>query len=334
MRINKLGFIGLGKMGKAMVLHLLEKGIDVVVYNRTQNKTDELSSEIKNLKLKIKNSGRLNKSYELVELVKLLERPRIIWLMVPHGPPVDEMISKLLGWGVEKGDIVIDGGNSFYKDSIRRYKLLKEKGINYLDVGTSGGLEGARNGSCMMVGGDENIFKKVEPILKLAATPDGVAYFGQSGAGHFVKMVHNGIEYGMLQSIGEGFEMLERGPYKLDLHKVAINYTKGSVVRGWLMELLERALKTDPNLSNITGAIGGGTTGEWAVNTARELKVSVPVFQKSLEERKKSFAKPTFSGKVIAALRREFGGHPIQHLPRAGGLQPRAREERVYGASE
>ncbi len=334
----KIGFIGLGRMGKAMVLHLLEEGVDVVAFNRSSEKTDELVNVIpsvneeslanasKNVVRDPSTSSRLDQdsaqddtsglahltpTYNLRDLVNNLPTPRVIWLMVPHGSPVDEIISKLLEAGVEKGDIIIDGGNSFYKDSIRRYKLLKGKGINYLDVGTSGGLEGARNGSCMMVGGDENIFKKVEPILKLAALHEGVAYFGQSGAGHFVKMVHNGIEYGMLQAIGEGFEILEKSPYKLDLHKVAFNYTKGSVVRGWLIELLEEALKSDPRLNKVEGIIGGGTTGEWTVNTARELEVSVPVLQKSLEERKKSFAKPTFSGKVIAVLRNQFGGHEI-----------------------
>ncbi len=232
--------------------------------------------------------------------------------MVPHGTPVDEMIEKLLEAGVTKGDIIIDGGNSFYKDSVRRYELLKEKGINYLDIGTSGGLEGARNGACMMVGGDAKIYKKVEPILKLAAMGNGVAYFGQAGAGHFVKMVHNGVEYGMLQAIGEGFELLEKGPYKLDLHKVAYNWIHGSVVRGWLMELLERALKADPDLSNIEGVVGGGSTGEWTVATAKELGVETPVIENSLEARIKSLEKPTFSGKVVATLRNQFGGHEVK----------------------
>lgn len=301
----KLGFIGLGKMGNAMVLRLLEQGVDVVVFNRTKQKIDELSTEIQ-------NAGKLYKAYSVEDLVKQLKSSRIIWLMVPHGDPVDEMIEKLLEAGIEKGDIIIDGGNSFYKDSIRRYKFLKKEGINYLDVGTSGGLEGARNGACLMVGGDEEVYKRIEPILKLAATKDGVAYFGTSGAGHFVKMVHNGVEYGMLQAIGEGFEMLARGPYKLDLHKVSLNWTHGSVVRGWLMELLERALKEDPRLDNIEGVIGGGSTGEWTIQTAEELKVETPVIEKSLKMRKKSLVNPTFSGKVVATLRREFGGHEVK----------------------
>lgn len=313
----KLGFIGLGRMGKAMVLRLLEQDIDVVAFNRSPEKTRELTSKAA--------TGNLTATYSISELVSKLDKPRIIWLMVPHGPPVDEMIEKLLNSGVKVGDLIIDGGNSFYKDSIRRYEFLKKEGIHYLDIGTSGGLEGARNGACMMVGGDEKVYKIVEPMLKLAATKDGVAYFGPAGAGHFVKMVHNGVEYGMLQAIGEGFEILEKGmpvpkPFaraalaRLDLHKVAFNWTRGSVIRSWLMELLERALKSDPRLERIQGVVGGGETGGWTVKVANELKVETPVIEKSLEARKKSLAKPTFSGKVIAALRNQFGGHEVKKI--------------------
>lgn len=328
----KLGFIGLGRMGKVMVLHLLEKGVDVVVYNRTPQKVDELVQE----KSKIKNQkfGELIPSYSIEELINNLKTPRIIWLMVEHGKPVDEMIEQLVGdyskvsieihlrgeldrtplVKLTTGDIIIDGGNSFYKDSIRRYKMLKQKGIHFLDIGTSGGLEGARNGACLMVGGDKEIFDKVQPILSKLAVNGGLAYFGPAGAGHFVKMVHNGVEYGMLQAIGEGFEILEKGPYKLDLQKVAANWSHGSVVRGWLMELLERALKSDSRLDTIEGVIGGGSTGEWMIEAAKELNVKTPVIEDSLTARKKSSTKPTFSGKVIAALRREFGGHKVKKI--------------------
>lgn len=314
----KIGFIGLGKMGKAMVLQLLEKGVDVVAYNRTQQKIEELSSEFNNLTMKQfsneKKAGKLDKAYSIKDLVEKLKTPRIIWLMVEHGNPVDDVIKSLISFGIEKNDIVIDGGNSFYKDSVRRYEELKRKGINYLDIGTSGGLEGARSGACVMVGGEEKIFHIVKPILEKISVPGGVAYFGPAGAGHFVKMVHNGIEYGMLQAIGEGFEILEKGPYKLDLHKIALNYTKGSVVRGWLMELLERALRSDPKLENLEGVVGGGSTGEWALKTAYELRLDAPVLAKSLLARKKSQGKPTFSGKVVAALRNQFGGHDVRNI--------------------
>ncbi len=304
-----------------MVLRLLEQGVDVVVYNRTQQKLDELSSEIQNStlrlrsgqELKIKNSGKLYKSFELKELVNQLETPRVIWLMVEHGKPVDDVLDKLVAAGVTRGDVIIDGGNSFFKDSVRRYKELKEKGIHYLDIGTSGGLLGAREGACLMIGGDKEIYERLTPLFhSLAGKKGGVAYFGPSGAGHFVKMVHNGVEYGMLQAIGEGFEILEKGPYKLNFHQVAENWNKGSVVRGWLMELLARALKSDPRLDTIEGVIGGGSTGEWMVETAKELNVETPVIKESLRARKKSLAKPTFSGKVVAALRNQFGGHEMR----------------------
>jgi len=323
----KIGFIGLGRMGKAMVLRLLEQGVSVVAYNRTVTKVDELVQEISDIKYPASSSGRqISKThikdkkfgelipvYSLGELVNNLKPPRIIWLMVPHGPPVDEMINKLLEAGIERGDIVIDGGNSFYKDSVRRYQQLKQKGINFLDVGTSGGLEGARYGACLMVGGDLSVYNEVRPCFEVMVGSKGnVAYFGPSGAGHFVKMVHNGVEYGMLQAIGEGFEILEKGPYKLDLRKVAFNWVHGSVVRGWLMELLEKALAKDPRLATIEGIVGGGETGSWTIEVGKELGVKTPVMEKSLEARKKSLAKPTFSGKVVAALRREFGGHEIK----------------------
>lgn len=332
----KLGFIGLGRMGREMVLRFLEQGIDVVVFNRSSKKTKELEKEYIGISIKYfgekdKNSlntkyqplntiGKLAPCYSISEFVSKLEQPRIAWLMVEHGKPVDEMIGKLLEAGIEKGDILIDGGNSFYKDSIRRYELLKSKGIHFLDVGTSGGLEGARHGACLMIGGDRTIYDKARPLFEAVACPGGYEYFGQAGAGHFVKMVHNGVEYGMLQAIGEGFEILEKGPYKLNLQKIAFNWMHGSVVRGWLMELLERALREDKGnrgnkgdwLDGISGVIGGGQTGEWTKETAEELGVEIPVIKKSLEARKKSLDTPTFSGKVVAALRREFGGHEVK----------------------
>jgi 6-phosphogluconate dehydrogenase len=232
--------------------------------------------------------------------------------MVEHGNPVDLVIEQLIKDGVGERDIIIDGGNSYYKDSVQRYEKLKKKGIDFLDIGTSGGLEGARNGACIMVGGDEKVFHIVKSMLEKISEPGGVAYFGPSGAGHFVKMIHNGIEYGMLQAIGEGFEILEKGPYKLDLHQIAFNYTRGSVVRGWLMDLLEKALKSDPKLERLEGVVGGGSTGEWTLKTAYELGVDVPVIAKSLLARRKSQEKQNFAGKVVSALRFQFGGHELR----------------------
>lgn len=307
----KIGFVGLGRMGHAMVLRLVERGVDVVAYNRSKEKVDAIEADLKSQIALTKTSGSLEKSYTVGELLSKLKPPRIIWLMVPHGAPVDEMIKSLLEAGLNKNDIMVDGGNSFFKDTVKRYRELKERGIHYIDAGTSGGLEGARNGACIMVGGEEDVVKELAPIFTAAATTDGWAYFGPSGAGHFVKMVHNGVEYGMLAAIGEGFELLAKGPYNLDLHKAAFNWAHGSVVRGWLMDLLEKALKDDPRLDGIEGVVGGGETGEWTVATARELLTSTPVMDASLQARKDSQKKPTFAGKIVAALRNQFGGHEV-----------------------
>ncbi len=328
-------------MGQAMVLHLLEQGIDVVAYNRSREKVDTLVAEVQHATSnmqsadeKLKNSnpqrtahgaslGLLVPTYSIEELVKQLQLPRVVWLMVEHGKPVDDVIfgsggnegnngNEGLDQYLNKGDIVIDGGNSFYKDSIRRHDALAEKSIHFLDVGTSGGIEGARNGACLMIGGEKDVVERLTEFWNAAAMPGGWTYFGPAGAGHFVKMVHNGVEYGMLQAIGEGFEILEKGPYSLDLHSVATNWTKGSVVRGWLMDLLERALKSDHNLSTWDGTIGGGSTGQWTQKTAKEFGAAIPVIDASMEARKVSQTKPSFSGKVVAALRNQFGGHVVE----------------------
>ncbi len=332
----QIGFVGLGKMGKAIVLRLLEEGLDVVVYNRTQQKVQDLQKEYektritnsearimgkrKNISLDSKfmihdSASTLESSKSISDFLDKIESPRIIWLMVPHGRPVDEMITKLLESGLKKGDILVDGGNSYYLDTKRRFKALQKSGIHYLDAGTSGGLEGARNGACLMIGGEKKIFDKLTSVFRIMSGKSGTyTYFGESGAGHFVKMVHNGVEYGMLQAIGEGFELLAKGPYNLNLHEVARNWTKGSVVRGWLMDLLLRALEKDPRLLKIEGVIGGGETGEWTLKEAKKLKVEMPVLSMSTQARKNSLAKPTFYGKVIASLRHEFGGSLLKKL--------------------
>ncbi len=306
----KLGFIGLGRMGKAIVLHLLEEGVDVAVFNRSIEKVFELDKEVP--KLTSQSVGELIKTSNLKELIDNLDTPRIIMLMVPQGAAVDEMITGLLDAGLSVGDIVIDAGNSYYKDSILRSEKLKNQEINFLDVGTSGGIEGARKGACLMIGGEENIFRKVEPFFKLIAGKVGsYEYFGVSGAGHFVKMVHNGVEYGMLEALGEGFEILNKSNYNFDFAKIAHNWSRGSVVRGWLVELLENAFQNDPKLEKIEGIVGGGTTGRWTKEVAHELKVRVPVLEAALNARENSKLEPSFAGKVIAALRNQFGQHPV-----------------------
>src|SRR3989344_723178 len=308
----RVGFVGLGKMGREMVLHLLEEGIDVVAYNRSVEKIETLINDVKQADPTVHFLGNLTPEYSIDELVSTLTTPRVIWLMVTHGPGVDEVLAKLLKAGLQKGDTIIDGGNCHYKESKRHYKELAAIGINYMDVGTSGGLEGARNGACLMIGGDKEIYKKLEPIFEKLAVKGGYAYFGPAGAGHFVKMVHNGVEYGMLQALGEGFEIMSRGPYKLDYRMVAKNWSHGSVVRGWLTELLEKAFSQDAKLDGIEGVVGGVTTGKWTIETAREFGVETPVIYESLRARETSGVKPTFAGKIVAALRNQFGGHQMK----------------------
>jgi 6-phosphogluconate dehydrogenase len=296
---HTLGFIGLGRMGANMVTHLLEQGIDVVVYNRTKEKTDTF----------IKDNPKARGSSSLEEFIQALPTPRIIWLMVPNGAPVDEMINGLLAAGIQKGDYVIDGGNTYYKDTVRRSGDLASKGIHYIDCGTSGGLEGARTGACLMIGGVKENVEELRWLWEAGATKNGWSYFGPSGAGHFVKMVHNGVEYGMNQALGEGFEILANGPYKIDFAKVAHNWSHGSVVRSWLVELLAKAFDADPTLSSYSGKVGGGETGAWTTEAAQEFKVDAGVIVESIEARKKSQQKPTFAGKVVSALRAGYGGH-------------------------
>ena len=294
----KIGFIGLGRMGFNIVLNLKDKGVNVVANNRSHEPLNKIKK------------FNIETAYSIQELMSKLPKQKIIWLMVTAGKPVDLVIDELMPY-LKPNDIIIDGGNSFYKDSIRRYKKLKQRKIHYLDIGTSGGLGGARHGACLTIGGDFNIFKKLEWLCRAVAMEDGYAYVGNSGSGHFVKMVHNGIEYALLQSYGEGFEMLVKGPYALDLRKIAATWNNGSIIRSRILEWAEEAFKKDPKLSRIQGIVGGGETGTWAVKTAKELKVNAGSIKYALEARKKSKKHPRFSGKVVAAIRNEFGGHEV-----------------------
>lgn len=295
----KIGLIGLGRMGYNLVLNLYSKKIGVVAYNRSPEPLEQ-----------IKKNG-VEVAFSIKELVNRLPKQKIIWSMVTAGKPVDDVIEELLPY-LKEGDIVIDGGNSFYKDSVRRYKFLKLRKIHFLDIGTSGGLTGARYGACLTIGGDKKIFKKIEPLCRAASAKNGYSYMGSAGAGHFVKMVHNGIEYAMLQAYGDGFELLFRGPYKnLDLRKIAETWQNGSVIRSWLVELAQNAFKKDPKLSGIEGIVGGGETGQWSIDTAKEYNVPFESVKLALRMRRMSRKKPAFSGKVIAALRNEFGGHEV-----------------------
>lgn len=306
---HTVGYIGLGKMGQNMVLHLLEQGVDVTVYNRTPDVTDVFVQRAAGEAQERGDWGELTSAKELSDLMHALSTPRIIWLMVKAGKPVDAVIEQLLSHGLTEGDIIIDGGNSLYKDTVLRQERLKDTGIVYLDCGTSGGLEGARHGASLMIGGDSDAVMSLRWLWEASAVPDGWGYMGPSGAGHFVKMVHNGIEYGMNQAIGEGFGILEKAPYELDFARIARTWAHGSVIRGWLIELIGRAFEKDPSLQKYIGKIGGGSTGAWTKETAEELGVSIPVLIEALEARVKSQTTHTFSSKVVSALRFEYGGH-------------------------
>lgn len=297
----EIGIIGLGKMGYNLALNIKDHGHKVFAYNRSPEKIREAE-----------NQGVLG-AYSIEELVGKLSAPRVIWLMVPAGNPVDEMIEMLMPL-VDQGDMIIDGGNSNYKDTLRRYERLKEKGIRFADIGTSGGVEGARNGACMMVGAEKDVFEKIEPLISDICVENGYVHTGESGSGHYVKMIHNGIEYGMLQAIGEGFEILEKSQFELDYGAIAKVWNHGSVIRGWLMELMERAFEKDPQLQAIKGVIHSSGEGLWIVQEALELQVPVHTIASSLFVRYRSQQEDTFSGKVIAALRNEFGGHRVEKI--------------------
>lgn len=299
MQGNWYGVVGLGRMGGAMVRNLLAAGGHAVVYDVNPANVSEMVA-----------AGAVGAA-SLAELAARLpeDKPRVIWTMVPAGDPVDAVIAELKPH-LAPGDVLIDGGNSFYRDSLRRAAELEAAGVNYLDCGSSGGMEGALNGMCLMVGGKPEAFALAEPLFAAIAQKDGYAHVGPCGAGHFVKMVHNGIEYGMLQAIGEGFELLEAGPYKeLDLAQISKLWNHGSVIRGWLMELTARAFAADPHLDQITGEVGGGATGSWAIEEAWKAGVPFPTIALSYAMRLRSRQDDTFSGKVVAALRKEFGGH-------------------------
>ncbi len=297
-----IGFIGLGKMGGAMALRLLKNGVSVVAYNRSS----QAYPALKRAGAVIASSAR--------DVALRLKGRKIIWLMVPQGGPVTQLISLLVGQ-LQKGDIVIDGGNSNYLDSQRRAKALKRKGIYFLDIGTSGGTSGARDGWCFMAGGEKKAFKTLEPLLKIMSRPrGGYLYCGASGAGHLVKTVHNGIEVGMMEAIGEGLAVLHGSSLKLKLAEVADVWTKKSIIDSRLIAWARDALR-DPGFRHIAPHIEGGTTGNWTVEEAERRGVRVPAIKAALEERARSRkGKGDFAHKVVAVLRREFGGHKVRIL--------------------
>jgi 6-phosphogluconate dehydrogenase len=296
----EIGFIGLGKMGLNMVTRLVQHKIDVVGFAPHKESVDAA-----------KKIGA-KPAYSIKELVGSTKSPRIIWLMVPAGQPTEDTINQLTPL-LNKNDIVIDGGNSFYKDSIRRAQLLDTKGIHFLDIGVSGGIWGLKIGYCMMAGGDKKIFKQLEPALKILAPKDGYALVGPNGAGHFVKMVHNGIEYAMLQAYGEGFEIIKaKQDFTVDLGQIAHLWNQGSVIRSWLLELTENVFKKDPNLDSVLGYVEDSGEGRWSIAEAISESIPASAITASLFARFHSRQAESFSAKVIAALRNEFGGHKIK----------------------
>src|SRR3989344_3470897 len=308
-----ISVIGLGKMGSRIASKLSGKH-QVYVWNRTREASIKFAEQ--NPKAKILND--LNHLSDL-------KPPRIVWLMLPAGEPTVEVLYELKKY-LEEGDVIIDGGNAFYKDTDQRYQEFTNIGIHFLGIGVSGGLFGEKTGYPIMVGGSKEGFILIKPILETLSKPNGgYEYFGEGGAGHFVKMVHNGIEYGMMQSIGEGFGVLEKSPFKLNLSKVAKLWQKGTIVSGFLMDRTSDALSKNPALNNIVGIIEESGEAKWTVETAKEQGVDVEIIERSLEYRLESQRsekiQSSFTAKLIAALRREFGGHPIRSVRQAQDKQ-------------
>jgi 6-phosphogluconate dehydrogenase len=295
----ELGMIGLGRMGANMTERLVLGGHRVVSYDRNPE-------AIQN----VVDKGAVG-ARSLADFVNQLSLPRAIWLMVPSGDPVDQTIEQLCV-SLAKGDVIVDGGNSNYKDSIRRAEKLREQGLYFVDAGTSGGIWGLKVGYCMMVGGDKEIVERLVPIFETLAPKDGYLHAGPSGAGHFVKMIHNGVEYGMMQAYGEGFELLKASQFDLDLGKIAHLWNQGSVVRSWLLELCESAFAKDPHLSSVKGYVEDSGEGRWTVEEAIDRSVPAPVLTLSLFARFASRQEDSFAAKVTAALRNEFGGHAVR----------------------
>jgi 6-phosphogluconate dehydrogenase len=295
----QIGLIGLGKMGYNLALNFKNKNHQVVAFDINKAAME-----------KIVKDG-VTTAPSVSELTTKVSARRVIWVMVPAGNTVDVILSNLKSH-LSPDDIVIDGGNSHFKDTLARGRELEKIGVHYLDCGTSGGVEGALNGVCTMIGGKKEVFDYCEPLFKSISVPNGYLYCGKLGSGHFTKMVHNGIEYGMMQAIAEGMEVLHKYNDQIDLAAVAKVWNHGSVIRSWLMELTENALSKDKNLQSIKGVMHSSGEGKWTIDTALELGVPTPVITMSLLMRYRSQQEDTFAGKVVAALRNEFGGHAVE----------------------
>jgi 6-phosphogluconate dehydrogenase len=295
----EIGFIGLGKMGMNMVTRLQRDKHRVIVYDRTADLVKQAEGQ-----------GCVGAT-SLADLVSKLKAPRAVWIMVPSGAPTEETVNAVAGL-LQKGDTIIDGGNTRFVDDVRRAAELKKKGIDYVDAGTSGGIWGLKIGYCLMVGGEKEPVKRLEPVFKTLAPENGWAHMGGCGAGHYVKMVHNGIEYSMMQGYAEGFELMSKSEYKLDLAKIADLWMHGSVVRSWLLELAAGALSQDPRLENLKGYVQDSGEGRWMIADAIDKDVPVPTLTTALFTRFRSRQEESFAEKMLAALRNAFGGHSVR----------------------
>jgi len=295
----RIGFVGLGRMGANMVRRLVRDGHEVVAYNRTPERTREIIGE------------GADGAFSLEELVAKLPAPRAVWVMVPAGDATEAMIAELMEL-LAPGDTIIDGGNTNFHDDVRRHATVAARGLKYVDAGTSGGVWGLQVGYCMMVGGDRDAVEPLEPVFRTLAPPDGYAHVGGPGAGHYVKMVHNGIEYGLMQAYAEGFEIMHASDYDLDLARISGIWRNGSVVRSWLLDLLHDALSKNPDFSGIKDWVADSGEGRWTVQEAIDRDVPAPVITLALQARFRSRQDASYAAKVLAALRNEFGGHAVK----------------------
>jgi 6-phosphogluconate dehydrogenase len=294
-----IGFIGLGRMGGSMVTRLLRGGHRVVAYDRAASAVSAAAA------------GGAQGVGSLREMAAALKPPRGIWVMVPAGEPTETTIRELAGT-LERSDVIIDGGNTRYQDDVRRARELEPRGLHYVDVGTSGGIWGLQNGYCLMVGGQSDVVRRLTPVFETLAPEEGWLHVGAIGAGHYVKMIHNGIEYGLMQAYAEGFELLSVSDYGLDLGRIARLWNQGSVVRSWLLELTADALAGDPKLASLKPWVEDSGEGRWTVEDAVEKAVPVPVITASLFARFRSRRESSFADRLLAAMRNAFGGHAVR----------------------
>ena len=295
----KIGLIGLGKMGANLAMNFKDHQHEVIGYDLSEAACESIAEK------------GIQVAKDMDDLIAKLDKPRVLWLMLPCGGPMDSTIDAL-SEKLAADDIVIDGGNSRYTDSMQHAKICANKQIRFLDCGTSGGVSGARNGACLMVGGDKSAFDVVKDALADVAVDQGMTYTGKAGSGHFMKMVHNGIEYGMMQAIGEGFQLMKESGFDYDLVEVAKNWNHGSVIRGWLMEIVQSQLEKDPDLADVVGEVDASGEAKWTVEIALEKNISMPVTALSLMVRSASKDQEKFSSKMVAVMRNGFGGHNVK----------------------